>query len=281
MRNLINFLIRNAHWWLFLLLIFISVGLIVNDAAYPRSIYLSSANEVSGRVYQTSAALTSYIGLKTVNEDLNERVAEMEARIRYLEATIAKSRDSLSSSAILKDSMNVSDYTFITAQVVNNSVSQLENFITLDKGSAQGINRDMAVISATGVVGAVRLVSENFSVVIPILNPKFQLNCKLQRTNYFGPLVWDGINPRYAWLKNQPRHIEFTPGDTIVTSGFSAIFPPGIMVGTVIDTKKESDDNFNSLNIELSTDFQALKDVLVIGNKKQKEQRQLEGKLKK
>ncbi len=279
MRNLITFLIKYAYWWLFLLLVLVSVELIVNDNIFQRSIYLSSANKVSGKIYNVSSSLTSYIGLKAVNEDLTNRSAEMEARIQFLEEYIRLKGDSLASNA-LKDTANFSDYSFLTAKVINNSISQIENYITLNKGSIHGVAPDMGVISPNGVIGVVSLVSKNFSVVIPILNPKFSLSCKIRKTNYFGPLVWDGIDARYAWLNNQPRHVPFNKGDTVVTSGFSAIFPEGIMVGIIEDSKKEKDDNFNSLKVKLSTDFYSLKEVLLVNNKKRKEQHELEGRIK-
>lgn len=281
MRNLLNFLIRNSHWWLFLLLMVVSVAFMVQDSAYPRSVYLSSANEVTGSLFQVSSSVTSYIGLKTENEDLTERMAEMETRIQHLEEYIRNHHDSIKSDAAFSDTVGKANYLFLQAQVVNNSVTHVDNYITINKGRSEGVEPDMGVISATGAVGVVSLVSEHFAVIIPVLNSKSRLSCKIQKSNHFGPLMWDGDNPRYAWLKNQPRHVTFNVGDTIVTSAFSSIFPPGIMVGTVADSKKEGNDNFNSLKIALSTDFYTLKNVLVVKNNSQKEQLALEENVKK
>lgn len=276
MRNLLNFLVRNLHWWLFLLLVVASFALLLHDTAYPRSVYLSSANSVTGSVYRLSSSVTSYVGLKTENDDLMEKVAEMEARIQYLQEYISHRVDSVASKAVLSDSLGASGYTFVKAQVVNSSVAQADNYITINKGTADGVTSDMGVISATGAVGVVSLASEHFSIVIPILNSKSRLSCKIRKNNHFGPLVWEGGDPNFAWLMNQPRHVLFNTGDTVVTSGFSTIFPPDIMVGTIVDSKKENNDNFNSLKVALSTDFYTLKNVLVINNKNQKEQMELE-----
>lgn len=275
MRNLLNFFIRNSHWWLFLLLVGVSFFFILQDSAYQRSIYLSSANKITGSVYQLSSSLISYTGLKTENEDLTRVMADMEARIQSLEEYI-RNNMSVTSEAVLSDSLSVAQYSFIQAQVVNNSVSRSDNYITVNKGRADGIAPDMGVISATGAVGVVSMVSDHFSVIIPILNSKSRLSCMIRHSGHFGPLTWDGTNPRYAWLKNQPRHVLFQTGDTIVTSSFSSIFPPGIMVGTVAGSKKENNDNFNSLKVDLSTDFYTIKNVLVVKNSTQNEQLTLE-----
>ncbi len=276
MRNLINFIIKNTHWFLFVFLVVISCFLIVRENGYQRSIYLSSANEVTGKIYSLSNTITSYIGLKTANEDLTERIAELETKIRYLEDYIWEHRDSIHPAPIHSESGNQAAYIYLKAKVVNNSVSGMGNYITLNKGKKEGIAPDMGVISATGIVGVVSVVSDNFSVVIPVLNPKFKINCRVKSSNHFGPLTWDGDSPRYAYLEELPRHVTFNIGDTIVTSGYSLIFPEGIMVGIVSDSKKQKDDNFNSLQVELSTDFSSLNEVLVIKNKNQAEQKLIE-----
>ena len=276
MRNLVHFLVRNAHWWLFLLLVFCSLVMIVNRGTFQRSIYLSSANVVTGQVYQISSSVTSYIKLKSVNTILMDELAKKEARIQYLEAHIKDSNDSIKTQAILEDTLNISNYSFLTAHVINNSISQADNYITLDKGAADGVALDMGVISASGVVGIICLVSEHLSIVLPILNTKFILSCKTYRDNHFGPLVWDGNDPRYAWLNKQPRHASFEVGDTIVTSGHSHIFPPGIMVGRAVDSRKDDDDNYYSLRVNLATDFYSLKDVIIVKSKHQEEQKALQ-----
>ena len=131
---------------------------------------------------------------------------------------------------------------------------------------------DMGVVSERGVVGIVSTVSDHFSVIIPLLNPKFRLSCKVLGSSYFGSLSWNGRNTLYANLDELPRHVEFQKGDTIVTSGYSAVFPSGIIVGTVADFEKQHDDNFYSLQVELATDFQALNNVRIIKNFRQTEQ---------
>jgi rod shape-determining protein MreC len=167
-------------------------------------------------------------------------------------------------------------YDVVMAKVVNNSVMYLSNYITIDKGRKDGIRPDMGVISEGGVVGIVSMVSDHYAVVIPLLNPKFRLSCKVLGSSYFGSMSWDGRSARYAKLDELPRHVEFKEGDIIVTSGFSAIFPEGIMVGNVSSFERQHNDNFYSLTVRLTTDFHRLNNVMVIRNYRHEEQIQLE-----
>jgi len=168
------------------------------------------------------------------------------------------------------------DYDFAVARVVNNSVAQINNYITIDKGRAEGIEPEMGVVDQNGVVGIINVVGEHHSVAISVLNPKLRLSCKVKGSDYFGSLVWDAVSPRYAVLEEMPRHVEFAPGDTIVTSGYSSVFPEGIMVGIISDYKKQRDDNFYTLRVELSSDFSGLGYVRIISNRQKEEQDKLE-----
>lgn len=155
-------------------------------------------------------------------------------------------------------------------------MTHLSNYITIDKGTKDGITPDMGVVSDQGVVGIVSHVSRNFSVILPLLNPKYRLSCKVLGSNYFGSLRWNGRDARFAQLEELARHVEFQKGDTIVTSGYSSIFPPGIIVGTITDFKKQHDDNFYSLDVALATHFDTLTNVRILMNSKQDEQLRLE-----
>jgi rod shape-determining protein MreC len=174
------------------------------------------------------------------------------------------------------DSTEVFDFDFISAEVVSNSISSQFNYITINKGKADGIAPDMGVVSSKGVVGIVSVVSDHYAVILPVLNPKFRLSCKVLRSNNFGSLTWNGRDPRMADLEELPRHVVFQKGDTVVTSGYSAIFPSGIRVGTIAAHKKQRDDNFYTLEVLLATDFTSLQHVRIINNKRQKEQIEVE-----
>jgi rod shape-determining protein MreC len=277
MRNLFNFILRNSHWLVAILLIAFSFYLVFAHNSYQRSVYLTSANRVTGWFYTTTNDITSFFLLKKNNADLLERNAELEERFHTLRVFLDSlaNTDSVVVEAFAPDSVGIQHFDFIPAGVVNMSFSGVNNFITLDKGATHGIKRDMGVISQQGVVGVVANVSPNFSVVIPIINPKFRLSARLRNSENYGSVSWDGSNIRRAQLQDLPKHEVFHEGDTVLTS-FSRIFPKNTIIGFVSDTGKSVDDNFNTFNIQLATDFYTLQDVLVINDRFYDEQQTLE-----
>lgn len=277
MRNLIAFLIKNSSWFVFILLEILCFYFIFQYNSYQRSVYLNSSNEIVGRVYDVSGHVISYFGLKETNQDLLSKNAELQNRVLVLESYIHKmSTDSIKTNAILQDSLPHKHYDYIIGRVINNSISQVKNYITINGGRKNGLHSDMGVISQQGIVGIVRTVSDNYSLIQPIINPKTALSCKVKGSNIPGTLTWDAQDYRYASLEGFPRFEKFEVGDTIITSGYSGIFPEGIMVGVVESSKGQSDDNFLVLKVRLSTDFSSLKDVLIIKNENRDELSKLE-----
>lgn len=277
MRRLLDFLVRKRHWFLFLLLEIVSLILVYRNTTYQRSVFISSANAVSGRIISVTGAFTSYLNLRTINRELAERNGQLEMEVLELQSRLESLRAREKEfTGFLPDSAERFPFEFIMAKVSNKSVSHLSNTITINKGRDDGVLPDMGVVSDRGVVGVVWQASDHYAVVLPLLNPKLLLNGKLKGTNNSGPLQWNGRDARYIQLNELPRHAPFQPGDTVVTSGYSAIFPAGIMIGTVADSNRQHDDNFNSLEIELATDFRSLNNVRVLVNKEQAEQRRLE-----
>ncbi|MDZ7635545.1 MAG: rod shape-determining protein MreC [Bacteroidales bacterium] len=175
----------------------------------------------------------------------------------------------------ISDTISGINYSYLNARVINNSVNKQKNFITLDKGSRHGVTNGMGVASSGGVVGVVVGVSRNYAVVMSLLNTDFRLSASIARNDYFGSLAWDGINFRHARLSEIPHHVAVTEGDTIVTSGYSAIFPAGIMVGALTGGQKRGGD-FVSLEVLLSVDFKKLTNVYLIGNLTREEKNNLE-----
>jgi len=269
MRNLIAFLIKNSYWFFFIFLEIISFYFIFENNSYQRSVFLRSSNELIGRVYSISGNVTAFFGLKRDNEELLIQNSELQKQIRNLEEYIlSQNADSVKTMAFLRDSVLTSDYSYTNARVINNSVTRVENYIYIDKGAKDGIRSEMGVVSSNGIVGIVRSVSPNFSVVQSVLNPKTKLNCKIKNSNIPATLIWDTKDYRYADLIDFPRYERFEKGDTIVTSGISEFFPEGFMVGTIESSEAQRDDNFYTLQIKLATDFSRLKDVLIINNYK-------------
>ena len=197
MRNLINFLLRHSSWIVLAIYVAISCVLLFGRNPYQRSIYLSSANQVAAAVYDLQSEVTSYFGLREVNRDLQLRNGELEMEVINLKEQLNRYRSSVGKDTIPFDSV-LHDYDFAVARVVNNSIAQINNYITIDKGRAEGIEPEMGVVDQNGVVGIINVVGEHHSVAISVLNPKLRLSCKVKGSDYFGSLVWDAVSPRYA-----------------------------------------------------------------------------------
>ena len=263
MNNLLNFFVKHSAWFIFAIYVILSLVLLFKDNPYQQSVYLTSANSVSAAVYKAFNGVTSYFHLRDINESLQERNAALEMELIEL-------RNQMNELALqLPDSVRQSSlqqYTFVMAHVISNSIAQPNNYITINRGYMDGVNPEMGVIDQNGVVGIVNVVGPHAARIISLLNPHLRLSCKLQHSGFYGSLVWDGKSPRYAVLEELPKHMSFHKGDTIVTSGYSAVFPEGIIVGTVEGLARDMSDSFISLRIKLTTNFSQLSSVRVITN---------------
>lgn len=278
MRNLLNFLIKYNYWFLFVLLEVASFVLLFKHNRYQQSVFFTSANVVSGAVYEVSGGITSYFHLKKANQELLDRNMLLEQQLDNLEKALRDHQvDSMAINSIKE--LPVTEYRLYKARVIKNSINLSDNFITLDKGSSSGIRPEMGVIDGNGVVGIVYETSPSYSVVLSLLNSKSNLSCKIVGSQYFGYLKWEHGDSRYAYLKDLPRHAEFNLGDTVVTSGYSSMFPEGIIVGTVDDMTDSNDGLSYLLKVKLSNDFGRLSDVRVIERIGQGEQKVLESKI--
>lgn len=270
MRNLLEFLAKYNHWFVFLILEVVSMVLLFQYNSYQGSAWFSSANAVTGKLYEWDANVETFFSLTKVNQELTQRNA-------YLEQEVQKLSDSLVS--VTKDSSIyhrdqfalLRNYRLIPAKVVANSIDKPGNLMTIDKGSADGIHKDMGVISGTGVVGIVYLVAEHYAIVIPVLNTKSNISCMIQNRGYFGYLRWKGGVSDLAYLEEVPRHAHFKLGDYVVTSGYSAVFPPGVRVGRILHVFNSADGLSYRVQLRLSTDFARLRDVCVIDDIAMKE----------
>ena len=270
MRNLLEFLAKYNHWFVFLILEVVSMVLLFQYNSYQGSAWFSSANAVTGKLYEWDANVETFFSLTKVNQELTQRNA-------YLEQEVQKLSDSLVS--VTKDSSIyhrdqfalLRNYRLIPAKVVANSVDKPGNLMTIDKGSADGIHKDMGVISGTGVVGIVYLVAEYYAIVIPVLNTKSNISCMIQNRGHFGYLRWKGGVSDLAYLEEVPRHAHFKLGDYVVTSGYSAVFPPGVRVGRILHVFNSADGLSYRVQLRLSTDFARLRDVCVIDDAAMKE----------
>ena len=275
MRNLLNFLLKYNYWFLFILLEVVSFILLFRFNHFQQSVFFSSANVVAGKVFEVSGGVSSYFHLKSVNEDLLDRNMRLEQQITNLERALQEHEVD---SAELNSIRNLShtDFEIYKARVINNSLNQVDNYITLDKGSKDGIRPEMGVVDGNGVVGIVYDTSPHYAVVISLLNSKSSISCKIVGSEYFGYLKWEHGDSQYAYLKDLPRHAEFNLGDTVVTSGYSTVFPEGIVVGTVDDMTDSNDGLSYLLKVKLATNFGKVSDVRVIAKMGQEEQKELE-----
>ncbi|MDP4270440.1 MAG: rod shape-determining protein MreC [Bacteroidota bacterium] len=278
MRNLIQFLVKHSNWIVLLIYTILGFVLLFNFNIYHRSVYLGSGNKLAGDVYAVSSSVTGYFNLKQTNGELLEQNSRLEMEVLQLKDQLKI----INAGKLSNDSVHnrlFQRFGFITAQVINNSVNHTQNYITLNRGELDGIKTEMGVVDQNGVIGKVVDVSDHYAVVISLLNPKLKLSAKIQRTQYFGSVNWDGANPEYAQLLELPSHVEYKKGDTLVTSGFSGTFPEGIMIGTIETNKPKNSGEMRPIRIKLSTRFSRLSNVRVITNKLINEQQELENKV--
>lgn len=271
MRNLIEFLAKYNHWFVFVALEICGFVLLFKGNSYQGSVWFTSANAVAGKVYELDSKVASYFTLGKVNESLTERNMYLEQKVKLLTDRLsAQTQDSTLAAQI--SSMPLDGYRLIPAKVVSNTVDRPDNLITIDKGLADGVKKDMGVVSGNGVVGIVYLVSAHYAVVIPVLNSHSNISCTIKGRGYFGYLHWSGGYRHMAYVDDIPRHAHFKIGDYVVTSGYSSVFPAGLTVGQIKYVFNSADGLSYRLKVTLATDFGSLRDVCVIDNASMQEQ---------
>jgi len=269
MRNLLQLIIRYHFFILFLLLEVLSFLFVIRYNHFQRASFNSFATSVEGYVYDRFGGLKAYLDLRTINQNLERENNVLLNEIDRL-GRITANPDQQTT-----ESTGRRQFLYRSAKVINNSVNRPFNFITVDKGSMHGIKPEMAVISSEGVVGIVFSVSRHFSTVLPVLNQNFGLSSKLKKNNYFGSLHWTGSAVDVAELSAIPGHVDVSLGDTIVTSGYSSIFPADVLIGTVSEINTE-DPSFHTIKVKLSVNFRKLAYVNIIENLLLEEQLNLE-----
>jgi rod shape-determining protein MreC len=269
MRNLLQLIIRYHFFILFLLLEVLSSFFVFRYNHFQRASFNSFATALEGFVFDRLGGLRNYMDLRTINQNLSRENNILLNEIDRL------GRNSPSPDQQPAEPEGSRQWLYKPARVINNSVNKPFNYITADKGSMHGIRPEMAVISSEGVVGIVFSVSRHFSTVLPVLNQNFRLSSKLEKNNYFGSLQWTGPGTDEAQLLDIPGHVDVSVGDTVVTSGYSAIFPDGILVGTVSRVSAE-EQSFHTIGVKLSVDFRKLSYVNIIENLLLEEQQNLE-----
>ncbi len=277
MHNFFYFLLRHTNFFVFLLLEGLCALLIFNFNDYHRASFFTSANFVSGSFNKALSGVNKYFDLVDANEALveqnNRLLAENELLMRQL-------RGVTDSVALVRiDSIAHFDqpnYLFYKAHVIQSSTNKARNMLTLDVGSNDGIQQDMAVFNSDGVIGLVSSVSSHYALVLPIINTSSHLSVKNKRSNHRGQLLWDGLSVRNAKVSDIPEHAEIEIGDTIVTSGASSFFPEGIPVGYVSSIEPDRNGGFYNIEIDLAVDFNSIYAVQLLKDARKEERETLE-----
>jgi rod shape-determining protein MreC len=267
MYNLLDFLRKYHHWFLFILLEALSVVMLLKYNSYQGNAWLSSANSFAGKVNEVESGVTSFFSLTRVNEELTLRNFYLERQVDQLRRLYT---DATKDTTVQErnELRFLSQYKLIPAKVVANTINKPDNLITINKGKDDGVEVDMGVACGNGVVGVVYLVSDHYAVVIPALNTSSsRISCAIRNRNYFGYLHWTGGDPTIAFVEDIPRHAKFKKGEWVVTSGYSSIFPQGVLVGQIEKVFNSNDGLSYKLQVRLSTDFSCLRDVVVISDR--------------
>ena len=269
MKEIIKLILKYHFTIIFLLLEIVSFSLIIRHNEYQRAIFSESASTLFGNISSTITSIKDYFRLKEMNESLANENILLKNRLEEYEFL----RDTIIHGMVVQDSIPV--YEYIGAKQVNATYNRTKNYITLNQGRKNGLQKEMAVCTPEGIVGLIQDLSDHFAVVIPLINVDSRISAKIKKNNYYGSLQWDGNDYAYSYLNDIPYHVEVNAGDTIVTSGLSKIFPEGIVVGYVESVDKET-ANFLKIKVKLAVDFKRINHVYVILNNKKNEQTSLE-----
>ena len=268
MKEIIKLILKYHFTIIFILLEVLSFSLIVLHNNYQRTVFSGYTASFFGTISSVVTRVDDYFYLKVTNEKLVAENTELRNEIEKL-----KLLNRISNADTLwapTDSADV-DYVYKTAEMINSSFNKTKNYIVIDKGATEGIKPEMAVCSSEGVVGIIEKVSNRYARVLPLINTNLRISAKIKKNGYYGSLQWDGDDYRYSYLNDIPFHVDTEVGDTIVTSGFSSIFPEGEMIGFVESVNKET-ANFLTIKVKLATDFKRISDVYIIANTRKEEQ---------
>lgn len=274
MRNLFLFLWKYNFFISFLLLETFCGYLVIRNNNFQRASVVNSTNAVAAKVNSAVSFVTEYINLRTTNDALSRENAALKGLLPdvfHIDSALKH---------VVNDTVLKRQYVYMTAKVINNSVNRRNNYLTLNRGSQQGVKPEMGVICSDGVVGIIKDVSENYSSVLSFLHKDVKISGRIVGTDYFGSMSWPGYEQTHAKLNDIAKHVKVSKGDTIVTTTYSGIFPENIMIGTVDEVVKGGGNNFQDISVKLSTPFGKLTYVYIVNNLMKDEQRALEEPLK-
>ena len=260
MQNLLRFLKMYNVLIVFLFLQGISINLYLNNNSFQNSLALKKSNSVKGKIHDFSSNIFEYFHLKKINDQLLNENNKLHNLLNN-----QKQEDQIEKK-----------YKYIHAKIINNSIHKIDNYITINKGEKHGIFPGMGVICENGVLGIIHSTSKNYSMIISVLNKKSAISICLKKQNNYGSLKWNGFNYKKANIEGIPNHVEVEIGDTIITNGYSTIFPAGINIGSVKSNKKNSETGNQDIEINLFTDFNNVKYAYIVSSEESLEQLELE-----
>ncbi|MDY8136804.1 rod shape-determining protein MreC [Aquimarina sp. 2201CG5-10] len=269
MQQIINFLIRNKNFLLFLFLLFISLILTIQSHSYHKSKFISSTNFLTGGIYGWQNSISDYFGLKKENQRLQEENESLRNQLQLLQVD-------LSSDKYIDTTTFTKPFTFIKALVHRNDYSKMDNYILINKGEKDSVFADMGVITDQGIVGIIENTSKNYSRVISILNSNSRINAGLKKSNQYGSLIWNGKDPNIVQLETIPRQALLKIGDTIITNGRSSIFPKGIGIGTILNYELDQSQSYYLIDVKLFNDMTDIGFVYAIKSNDTQEIKSLE-----
>jgi len=269
MRNLLNFLAKYNNLLIFLILEGIAIFLLTTGNNYHNTRFVKGLRGLTRGIEERMSNVRSYFNLRDINESL---AAENTALKNSIERLVRNEEVLFFS---VSDSVYHQQYIYTDAEVTDNTINRQKNFFTLNRGKKDGLAVDLAVVTGNSVAGVIVTCSENYSVAMSLLNIDFRLSARIKSNGYFGSLSWDGRDVEHALLSEIPQHVTFGIGDTVETTGYSAVFPEGIMIGTISNFEKSGGDFFR-IEVALMTDFRKIRFVKVIGNMMKEEQLELE-----
>lgn len=270
MQQILSFFFKNKHFLVFLLLELIAVIFTIQSHSYHRSKFVNSANFITGGIYNKINNIKEFIHLKKENARLAEENVELKILLNLQGIT-----DSTVSTTVIDTTKFYQKYSYIAAKIINNEYRKSNNYLTLNRGSSNGIKSDMGVVNSKGIVGITKSTSKNYSTVLSVLNVNYQINVRLVRSDHFGSLSWDNKDYRTVQLLYLPIQASIKIGDTLITGGKSTIFPEGIAVGT-IKSFETNNNNYENISVTLFNDMSALSYVEIINNLDKKEITDLE-----
>ncbi|MEX2596318.1 MAG: rod shape-determining protein MreC [Salibacteraceae bacterium] len=258
MRNFLQFIWSNQFTFLFFILEILGFAMLTSSNSYQGSQISRTSVAVSGKISEVNKAFNQYIGLIEENEKLIEQNAALK-------------KETSRTHHFALDKNDLINYDVKAAHVLNSTYHLGNNYLIIDRGSLSGIEPQQGVVGTEGVVGIVFKVSDHYSSILPVIHSQNRLSCKLQNSNYFGILKWDGRDDRFAYLEDIPNHVRINDRETIVTRGASGAFPPNQLVGSAVSSERNESSGFQTIKVELATDFKKINNVFILKNEVRQE----------